>query len=97
MGEETISESKSNVRKVESDEEETDFECYDNSHGKPVQVNLDIKQAVNKPSLALLPNKSDWDEINNNIETADVDDNFGLQRSNRIFKPPKRLGSVPYP
>ena len=96
MGKGTISESKSNVRKVESDEEETDFECYEKSDGKPGQVNLGKKQPVDKQSLALLPNKSDWDEINDNVETGDVVDNISLQRSNRTFKPPERLASVPY-
>ena len=47
----------------------------------------------NKPTLALLPNRSEEDEINNNGETLD---NFNLRRSNRIFKPPEQLGSVPY-
>ena len=38
MEEGIISESKSNVRKLESDEDESDFECYDKSDGKSVPV-----------------------------------------------------------
>ena len=49
--------SKSNVRKLESDEEESDFECYDKSDGKPVYVGDDKEIAINKPTLALIQNR----------------------------------------
>ena len=92
-----ISESRPKVRKVDSDEEDSDFENYDRSEGKPVHVDIDKEITEgNKPTLALLPKRSENDEINNNGETRDRDGNNNLRRSNRIFKPPERLGSVPY-
>ena len=96
MEEGLISESKSKVRKVEWDEEEKDFECYDMSDGKPVHVNIDKEIAFDKPTLALLPNRSEGDKINNNGETGEGDANISLRRSNRIFKPMERLGNAPY-
>ena len=93
----TISEFKPKVRKVDSDEEDCDFERYDRSEGKPVQVDIDKRITEgNKPTLTLLPNRSEADEINNNGEAGDRDDNITLRRSNRIFTSPERLGSVPY-
>ena len=91
-----FSESKSKVQKVESDEKESDFECCDKSDGKPVHVNIDKELAVDKPTPALLPNRSEEDEINRKGETGDGDGIISLRRSNRILKPPGRLSSVPY-
>ena len=91
-----ISESKSKVRKVESDEEDSDSDYYDNSDGKPVHVNIDKELAVDKPTLALLRNRSEEDEIHKNGETGDNDGKIRLRRSKRIFKPPERLGTVPF-
>ena len=90
----TISASKPKVRKVESDDYDSDFECYNKSDGKPVHA--DINKAVTEggPALVLLPNKSE-EEIKNNGETMGGNGNFSVRRPNRIFKPPDRLGSVP--
>ena len=101
MEEGIFSESRSKVRKVASDDDDdddddSDFECYDRSEGKPVHVDVDKEMAEsNKLTLALLRNRSEKDEFNNG-ETRDRDGNTNLRRSNRIFKPPERLGSVPY-
>ena len=59
MEEGIISESNSKVRKVESSEKQNDFECYDKSDGKTVHVNIDKELAVHKPTLVLLPNRSE--------------------------------------
>ena len=48
-----------------------------------------------RPTLALLPNKSE-EELNNNGETMGGNGNISVRRSNRTFTPPDRLGSVPY-
>ena len=97
MDEGIISEFKPKVQKVEWDEEDGDFECYDKSEGKPIHIDIDKKTTEgNKPTLALLPSRSEENEINNKGETRDGDGNIGLRRSNRIFKTPERLGSVPY-
>ena len=76
MDQGVVSESKSKVRKVELEEKESDFDCYDKSNGKPVHVNMDKKLAVDKPTLALLPNRSEEDKININGETGDGDGNI---------------------
>ena len=92
----TISESEPIVRKVESDEEDSDLDCSDKSEGKPVHVDIDKETTEgNKSTLALLPNRSDEVEVNNNGETRDGDGIISLRKSNRTFKPPERLGSVP--
>ena len=97
MEEGIISETRPKVWKVASDDDDCDFECYDRSESTPVRVDVDKELTdINKPTLALLPNRSEEDEINNNGETQDRDGNTSLRRSNRIFKPPERLGSVPY-
>ena len=60
-----------------------------------VDVDKEMSES-NKTTLPLLLNRSEEEEINNNGETLDEDGNAGLRRSNRIFKPPERLGSVAY-
>ena len=86
---------KPKVRKVKSDEEDSDFECYNESNGKPVHIDIDKELAEgNKPILTLLLNKSEEDEVNG--ETKDGDGKISLRTSNRIFKSPKRLDCVPY-
>ena len=48
------------------------MECYDKSEGKPVQVDIDLEVVEgNKPTLALLLNRSEEDEIHNNGETRE--------------------------
>ena len=97
MEEGIISESKLKVRRVESDEEHSDSECYDKSEGKPVHVDIDKETTQgNKSTLSLLPNRSEEDEINKTDEIKDEDGNIGLCRSNRLIKPPEKLGSMPY-
>ena len=71
MEEGIISEPKSKIRKVESDKQESDFDCYDKSDGKSVHVNIDKELAIDKPTLALLPNRPGDGEINNNGVTGD--------------------------
>ena len=56
--EKTISASKPKVRKVEGNEDQCDFECYNRSDSKPVHVDID-KEATERLALALLPNKSE--------------------------------------
>ena len=83
MEEVFICEYKPKVRKVELDEEDSDFECYDRSEGKPVGVDIDNKITErNKATLAPLPNRPEEDENNNNGETRDRDGNITLRRSN---------------
>ena len=65
----TISASKPNVWKVESDEDDSNFECYNKFGGKPVHVDIDKEVTEGEPALALLPNKSEKEEMNNNSET----------------------------
>ena len=97
MEEGIISESKPKVRKVESDEEDSHFECFDKCEGEPVHVDIDKETTEgNKSTLALLPNRSEENQINNNGETRDGDGNISSRRSNRIHKPLEWLGSVPY-
>ena len=85
------------VWKVELDNEDNDFDCYDKSEGKSVHVDIG-KETIegNKSTLALQLNRSEENRIYNNVETRDGDGNISLRRWNRIFKPLERLGSVPY-
>ena len=69
MDEEIYSQSKLKVRKLESDEEGNDFQCYDKSDGNPGHVDIDEEITEMDPTLALLPNRSEVEEMNNNIET----------------------------
>ena len=97
MEEGIISESCPKVRNVALDDYDGDLECYDQSGGNPVHVDVDKEIAEsNKLTLALLPIRSKEDEINNNVETRDTDGNTNLRGSNRIYKPPEQLSSVPY-
>ena len=63
-----IPESKLKVWKVESEDEDNDFDCYNKNDGKPVHVDVDkeITKTDKKTwALASLPNKSDQDGIIN--------------------------------
>ena len=85
MEERIIPESKPNIQKVELDEGNSDFECYDRSGGKPVHVVIEKETTEgNKSTLALLPNRSKENKINTNGETWDGDCNFNLRRSNQF-------------
>ena len=88
MEEVMISESKSRVRKVESDEENSDFECFDKFDGKLVHVDVDKEITERDPTRALLPNRSEED-INDNGGTRDGNGNITVRNSNEIFEPPK--------
>ena len=55
----TISASKPKARNVESDEDNSDFESYKKSDGKPVYVEIDKEVTEGGTALALLPNKSE--------------------------------------
>ena len=48
---------KGRVRKVESDEDDSDSESYKKPDGKPVHVDVDKKVTDGGPALALLRNK----------------------------------------
>ena len=96
MEEGTLLASKSKVPKVDSDEKDSEFDCYNKSDRKPVQVDIDEEVTEGGPALALQPNKSGEEEINNNGETMGGNGNISVRRSNRTFKPTDRLGSVPY-
>ena len=66
-------------------------------HSKPVHADADKKstQSQNDPKLALLLTRSEKNETNNNGQTGEGKGNVSVRRSNRIFEPPGRLGSVP--
>ena len=85
MEERVISESKSKVQKVKSAEEHSDFECCDKSNGKPVHVNVDREITERDPTHALLPNRSEKEELNNNGKTSGGNGNISVRKSNRIF------------
>ena len=87
---------KLNVRKVEYDEANSDFECNNKSEGKLVHVDIDKEFIEGGQAPALLSSKSEEEEININGETMVGNGIFSVRRSNRTFKPPDRLGSVPY-
>ena len=94
-----ISKSKPKVRKVDLEEEDSHSNCYDRPKEKPVHIDIDIDKEIaagNKLTLALLLNRSEENEINNSGETRGRDGNVNLRRSNRIFKPSERSGTVPY-
>ena len=57
MEEGTIPASETKVHKIESDEDVSDFECYNESDGKPVLVDIDIEVTDGGPTLALLTNR----------------------------------------
>ena len=53
-----ISAAKLKVRKVESDEEASDFDCYDKSDGKLVDVDIDKEVTEGDPTVALIQKRS---------------------------------------
>ena len=61
MTEEGIfSESKPRIREVEWDGEDSDFDFYDKSEGKPLHVDIDKETTEgNKSTLTVLPNRSE--------------------------------------
>ena len=67
-----ICESKPKARKVDTDEEDTDIECFLKSDGKLVHLDIDKKvNNWNTPTVALLPNRIEEDRINQNGEKSD--------------------------
>ena len=72
MEEGIFSESRPKVRKVTLDDKHGDFDCYGQSKGKLVRVDVDKEMAEsNKSTLVLLRNSSEVGKINNNGETRD--------------------------
>ena len=67
----TISASKSKFQKVESDEDDNNFECYKISDGKRVHVDIHKDVTKRRPALASQPNKSEEEEINIKGETME--------------------------
>ena len=66
------------------------------SDGKTVHVEVDKEITKRYPTLALLPIRSEEEEINNNGQTWGRNSIVSVRKSNRIYKPLERLGSVPY-
>ena len=83
----TISASKRKVRTVESNEDNSDFACYKKFDVKLVHVGIDKEVTEGRPALALLPNKSEEDMINN-VETMGGNGNFSVRKFNGTYKPP---------
>ena len=95
--ERTISASKLKVQEVESDDDDKYFEWYRKSDSRPVHTDIIDKEITEgRLALALQPNISEEEEINNNDETMGGSGIITVRRSNRLFKPPDRLGKVPY-
>ena len=94
-GEGKFSASKPKVWKVESDGEDSDFECYNKSDGTPVYVDIDKVVTEEGPALAILPNISEEIERKNNGDTMGGNGNISVCKSNRLLKPTERLGSAP--
>ena len=89
-------ESKLKPREVDLDEEDSDFECYDKSDDKPVHVDVDKEVNERDPTNTLVPNGSEEDEMDKNVETRCGIGNISVRRSNEKFKPPERLGNLTY-
>ena len=69
----TFYESKLKAQKVESTEEVCGLDCYDKSSGKLVLMDVDreVTRSSGKDSLlAFLPNRSEKEEINKNVEAG---------------------------
>ena len=92
----TISTSKPKVRKVESDEEDSELDCYGKSEGKPVHVDIDKEDSEGDSTVSLLQNRSKEDQIDINREIICGNGTICVRRSNPINKPTERLGSVAY-
>ena len=60
----TISASKRRVRKIESDEDYSDFEGYKKSSGKSVHVDIDKEVTERGLALVLLSNKTEEEQKN---------------------------------
>ena len=80
----TMSASKPKVRRVESDEDDSHFECYNKSDTKPVQVENDKEFTEESPALALAPNKCEerYLHIHNNVETIGGNSSFIVRKPN---------------
>ena len=53
------------------DDDDSHFECYDRFQGKSVHIDVDKMAEISKPTIVLLPNRSEEDKINSNGETQD--------------------------
>ena len=59
------------VRKVESEDEDSNFECYNKSNGKPLHVDVDKQTSGSderNSTLVVLLNRREENKINNNGE-----------------------------
>ena len=92
--ERTISASKSKIRKVESNENESDFDCYNKKQqeARTCRHRQRSHFTERRPALALPPNKLEEQEINNNGETKGGNGNISVRRFNPTFRPPDRVG-----
>ena len=63
----------------------SDFQCYNESAGKPVHVHIDNAIAQGDPTLALLANRSEEDETDNKDETTGRNCNISVRRSKQIL------------
>ena len=77
----TISAAEPRVRKVKSDKEDSDFECYSKSDGKPLHGDIDKEATEAVPALTLLPNRPEGEEININVEIMGGNGNISVRRS----------------
>ena len=84
---------KNGSRKAESDIEDSAFECYDESDGKPVHVEVDKEitgSSQKSRRLHCCQNRSGEEEINNNDKTVFGNDNrngnTSVRRSNGKLK-----------
>ena len=96
MEEGTIFASKPIVRKVESDREDSDLECYIKLAGNPLLVDIDTEVMEGRPAFTLLPNRLEEEEIKSNGHTMGGNGNYSVRRSHRTLKHSDRLGSEPY-
>ena len=83
-----FSESKPEVRKLESDEEGSDFECFDKSDGNLLNVDIDNEVAERyKPLPALLPSRSEEDENNNKNRSRTATLSVNMADKNLVEQP----------
>ena len=77
-------------------EKDSHLECCTKSDGKLLHVDINREVTEGEPTLSLLPQRSEEDEVNDNGETRGGNVNVGVRSSNRTFKPPERRGIVPH-
>ena len=95
-------EAESKVRKVEPEDQDSDFECYNESHSKLVHVEVDEEitgRNEKRFALALLPKKLKEHKINNfseiGVGTKILDGSFSVRITSKEYRPPESLGIIP--